>query len=391
MSTAQAKMEAATEHARKEDEKKRQRAAQRDARLAMPLTVLTPAECALDEARPYVIKGILARGDVAGAIGPPGSGKSALIPLAGYFVALGEQFLGRRVRQGPVLYFAAEDGCGMKMRVRALHLRHGDAPDFKLIPDTLDLYEDEGGDVSKVCVLIREYRPVLVIIDTIARAFPGLRENDSESMGRVVTVLRIFANEQCQPAVIGMHHVAKDAGTTPRGHGVLHGDLDVVLFIEGQKAEVRNVSMTKNRNGPSDPTFAFNIETEDFGPDEDGDPTTAPIAAPIDGPAPTLKAGLEAKLADKPKLMLRELRDLIDRCGTMVVPGGDHPLVRAVPRFELRNRLIDRSWFAESVLCKGATGKVEMDRKAYPLENNALSTLKAKGFASFNRNHVWLL
>ena len=37
---------------------------------------------------------------------------------------------------------------------------------------------------------MRERRPALVVIDTVAMAFPGLIENDADAMGRVVAVAR---------------------------------------------------------------------------------------------------------------------------------------------------------------------------------------------------------
>ena len=39
--------------------------------------------------------------------------------------------------------------------------------------------------------------------------------------------------------------------------------------------------MGKNRNGPSDLSFGFNVAAHTFPePDEDGDPITAPVAEP---------------------------------------------------------------------------------------------------------------
>ena len=355
------------------------------------LTVLTPAQCELGDARPYVVKGLIARGDHAMFIGAPGSGKSAAAPLGGYSIALGIPFFGLRVRQGRVLYLAAEDGHGMRLRVRALRKRLGDTADFLLVPDCLDLMNADSGDVERVCKLIAEYRPIAVFLDTVARAFPGLRENDSDSMGRVVTVVRQLANQDCRPAIITVHHVAKDAGTTPRGHGILNGDLDVIMLIEGEKAEPRIVKLGKNRNGSSDTSFAFAVESEEVGQDEDGDPVTAPIAAPIEGETPNRKAKIEAKLKDKQALALRELRDLIDRHGTHFAPGIDYPMVHGVSRELFRSRLVDRAWFEDDLLRTLPDGKTQLDRKAFTAENHALTALKRKGLASFNRENVWLL
>ena len=355
------------------------------------LTVLTPAQCEAEEGRSYVVKGLISRGDHAQIIGLPGSGKSALAPFIAYCIALGSPVFGRRVRQGLILYLAAEDGAGMKLRVRALCKRLGDTSNFLLVPEALNLLDPTSGDFDRVVALVRRHRPIAVFVDTVARAFPGLRENDSDSMGRVVAVVRDLAKEECQPAIITVHHVAKDAGVTPRGHGILVGDLDMVALVQGEKADLRSVQLGKNRNGASDATFAFNIEAEDFGEDDDGDLITAPIAAPVEPTASSRKSDAEAKLADKPATMLREVRDLIDRHGEPLTPAPNYPLARAVTRNLVQSRLIDRGWFPENLLCADADGKTKLTRQGFAPEHNALTTLKRKGLLSFNRSYVWLL
>jgi len=94
------------------------------------LTFLTPDDCEAMPPQKYIIKGLAARGDVACMVGAPGAGKSLLGPRLGYAVAQGEEVFGRRVRQGGVFYVAAEDGHGMRGRVKALRQRHGGADAF---------------------------------------------------------------------------------------------------------------------------------------------------------------------------------------------------------------------------------------------------------------------
>jgi predicted ATP-dependent serine protease len=355
--------------------------------------ILTPSQCSIAKAREYIIKGLIARGDHAQFIGQPGSGKSTLAPLAAYCIALGVPFLGRRVKQGPVLYLAAEDGHGMKLRVRALCNRLGDAPNFLLVPENLNLMDPNSGDEEKVSKLVHYYKPVAVFLDTVSRAFPGLRENESDmtGMGQVIKVARSLTCEECKPAVVTVHHVAKDGGITPRGHGNLHADLDVVMLIQGEKAEPRSVLLGKNRNGTSDATFSFHVETEDFGEDADGDLITAPIAAPVEGEQRTGKSVAEAKLNDRATLLLRELRDLVDRHAELIQPGEGYTAVRAITRFALRSRLIDRGWFSENLLCADLDGKPKLVRAGFAVENNGLNALKRRGLAGVNRDHVWLL
>ena len=87
-----------------------------------------------------------------------------------------------------MLYLAAEDGTGMTMRVRALHDRMGNAPNFFLQPVPVDFLNSDSPHISQVSRHIDQIQPGLIILDTISRAFPGLRENDPDEMGRVVQV-----------------------------------------------------------------------------------------------------------------------------------------------------------------------------------------------------------
>ncbi len=107
------------------------------------LRVLRPADCEALQPRNYIVKGLIATGDIGLVVGPPGAGKSLLAPFLAYAVAQGRGAFGRRVRGGAVLYLAAEDGTGMIGRVRALARRWGDASDFALVADPIDLRSPE--------------------------------------------------------------------------------------------------------------------------------------------------------------------------------------------------------------------------------------------------------
>ena len=353
---------------------------------ALSRRLLRPADLADEPARPYVVKGLIAQGDHVMIMGQPGSGKSALAPYLAYAVAQGRQVLGRRVRAGTVLYLAAEDCHGMRGRVRALLRRYNDAPTFYLFPTAFDLTNPE--HLAEITQHVNVIRPVMIVLDTVSRAFPGLRENEAEDMGRVVKVVRDLA-AICGAAIVTVHHAAKDAGTTPRGHGCLNGDLDVTMLIEGAGREARTVKLGKNRNGPSDTTFAFRIEVEALGTDGDGDPITAPVVTEVDPQSAAPRR--TARLNDQDTVMLREVRDMIGEHGEQTQPGSGMPFVRAVSRQALRAHLIARGWFSEGLLQPAPNGGTGLTRAGYRPENRSLTTLKSKGFLSFTREWVWPL
>jgi len=98
----------------------------------------------------------------------------------------------------------------------------------------------------------------------------------------------------------------------------------------------------------------------------------------------------EARLKDRPALMLREARRLIGTQGSRIQPAPDAATVRGVSRQVLRKHLIAAGWFPENLLRTAPDSEPELTRDAYGPENSALTTLKRNGFLAFNRDWVWL-
>ena len=91
------------------------------------------------------------------------------------------------------------------------------------------------GQAADLLRLVRRDKPALVVIDTLAAAFPGLEENKTKSMGVVLQVARNLARGdggQPGPAVLILHHTPKADGGTPRGHGSLAGDADIMRLLD---------------------------------------------------------------------------------------------------------------------------------------------------------------
>jgi len=239
------------------------------------LTFLSPADCEAAPSRGYVIKRLLAPGDVGCIFGAPGAGKSLLAPFLGYAVSQGREAFGQRVQAGGAFYVAAEDPHGMRGRVRALKVAYGDARGFQLVEGVSNLLQPVSPDLTALIEAVQTRKPSVVFIDTLAMAFPGLEENSAESMGSVVAVARKLA--ETGAAVVLVHHDTKAEGGTPRGHSILNGALDVALHVKRDaESGVIRAKLTKNRNGPCDLDIAFSIATEDGGTDQDGETITLP-------------------------------------------------------------------------------------------------------------------
>ncbi|RWR12052.1 AAA family ATPase [Paenirhodobacter populi] len=298
----------------------------KDEKPASHLTFLSPAQCATVQARSYLIKGMIAERDVACVFGAPGAGKSLLTPFLGYAVAQGREAFGMRTKPGSVFYVAAEDEHGMRGRVRALQQAHGDADQFFLVGGVSNLLATDSPDLKELARAVKAQRPKLIVIDTLAMAFPGLEENSADAMGRVVAVARALT--KWGAAVILVHHDTKSESGTPRGHSLLNGALDVAIHVKRDESGVIRGKLTKNRNGSCDRDIAFRIAIEDGGVDEDGDQITLPRCEELDAS----QAPARVKLTDAERAVM----DLIHTA------GGE------IPEAELRKLCMDSHRIAKS-------------------------------------------
>ena len=100
-------------------------------------------------------------------------------------VATGRDWLGHKVKQGPVVYIAAEGGRGIWKRVRAWQKEHRidsvESMFFVLAAPQLR----ESKDLLKLLktTATLPQNPVLIVLDTLARTMVGPDENTAKDVG----------------------------------------------------------------------------------------------------------------------------------------------------------------------------------------------------------------
>lgn len=239
--------------------------------------LMTPVECEFAPMRDYILKDFIAPSQLGCIFGEPGAGKSLIAPYLAFAIAQGRKVFGMKAKPDTVFYVAAEDELGMQSRITALKAKHGDAENFKLVVGVSDLFTPNSADLLALQNEVISHKPSLILIDTLAMAFPGMEENSSEAMGRVVAVGRELAQQGA--AVIFIHHGTKAEGNTPRGHSVFNGALDMALRLKAKdKQGIIRGTLTKNRNGSIDRDIAFKIGVHEIGKDNDDDVVTAAYA-----------------------------------------------------------------------------------------------------------------
>ena len=262
--------------------------------------VLTLDELEHEEPRTPVIKGLIARGDLCCIFGPPSAGKSVLGPYLALRVAQGQPAFGMKTVAGAVLYVGAEDPHGMGQRLRAVKSVFGDAVSLYLVKGLAGIMADpRSPEMNDLHRCINRLSPSLVVIDTLSVGFP-VDENAALGMGGVVQTCRMIAAQD--PAVMLIHHPPKGDQSTPRGHSILNGALDMALRVAPpDKAGVIRCTCTKNRNGfPR--SFGFKIRSEALGFDSDGDLLSAPVCEEVD--LRSLPMGLKLSSAKRAALAI---------------------------------------------------------------------------------------
>jgi hypothetical protein len=185
-------------------------------------------DIAITEGFTYLVKDLIPAMGLVVVWGPPKCGKSFWMFDLSMHIALGREYRGRRVQQGPVVYLALEGGRGFTHRVEAFRRRHSvtDAP-FYLITDRTDLVNDHTQLIDEIRFQSSDH-PALVVIDTLNRSLVGSENSDKDMAAYIRAADAIREAFSCTVAII--HHCGV-SGDRPRGHTSLTGAVDAQLAV----------------------------------------------------------------------------------------------------------------------------------------------------------------
>jgi hypothetical protein len=241
----------------------------------------------LSRQRRFLIKGIIPRVGLAVVWGAPKTGKSFWTFDMVMHVALGWDYRGRRVHQGPVVYCAFEGQTGIEARVEAFRQRflvgYQFPVPFFLEPITLDLV----GDHRELIATIRRQAaelPVVVVLDTLNRSLRGSESSDQDMTAYVKAADAVRDAFQC--AVIVVHHCGHE-GSRPRGHSSLLGNADAVLSVKRNAADNVIVEVELMKDGAAGEKIGSRLEVVEVGLDEDGEPIKTCLIIEADSPDPS--------------------------------------------------------------------------------------------------------
>lgn len=223
----------------------------------------------------YLIKGLLQRRSYAELFGQPGAGKTFVALDAAYHVAANRSWMGRKVHAGAVLYLAYEGIGGMVKRAQALRRKYGDedVPLFIAGAD-FNLREQVGRQTLGGIMAEMPEKPVLVVVDTFARALCGGDENSAQDVGAFNAAIAALI-ENTGACVMIIHHSGKNKNAGARGSSALLGAIDTELEVDENQITAR-----KQRDVEAGEPIGFKLEPMIVGLDEDGDELTSCTVAP---------------------------------------------------------------------------------------------------------------
>jgi hypothetical protein len=268
----------------------------------------------------YLIKGLLQSSALHLVWGPPKCGKSFLVmDMAGH-VACGKPYRGLRVRQGPVVYIAAEGVEGFKARAlawRRHHLDDGEDPPLFILGKRVDLVAEHKSLVADIRDQVGSDIPTLVVIDTLNRTFAGSESSDEDMTAYIAAADMIKETFGC--AVVIVHHCGHEA-TRPRGHTALMGAVDVQIAVTSQN-KVITAAVDFAKDMPDDFTTSSKLRVVEIGTDEDGDEITTCIIEPTD--AAPAQTGTRSRLPASQQIALNALMQAVGEHGT-TPPASNH-------------------------------------------------------------------
>lgn len=227
----------------------------------------------------WLVKNVIPGDSLGMVFGASQTFKSFIALDAALHVAHGLPWLGRRTKQGPVIYIAAEGGTALWKRIHAWHrarrIPYDNTP-MTVVPVALDLAQDAWKVVE--ATQAKGVTPVLVVVDTLSQTFAG-EENSAQEVAAYFRELgtRLRALWGC--AVMIIHHSGHSATDRPRGSTAMMANVDWMFGVHRDEKELlATLSCTKQKDTEPFADASFSLTSMTVHVDEDGDEVRTLVA-----------------------------------------------------------------------------------------------------------------
>jgi hypothetical protein len=179
------------------------------------------------KATPWRCEGIVADGTLTVLAGTAGDGKTWVAHGLAAGVARGEPFAGINCTQGRSLVIDGEMGAHMtvdRMRVAGIDDESGEL----VLVDAMGLSLALERDFEYLAYHIGKLGAKFVVLDSLRRLTPGVKENDSDSVTPILQNLARLARDT-ESAILLIHHKGKDGA--PRGSSSIKDACDALYLL----------------------------------------------------------------------------------------------------------------------------------------------------------------
>ena len=269
----------------------------------------------LIEMRPpdWLLRGMLERDTFALVFGDPGCGKSFVAIDWACRIATQTPWRGNSVQGGTVVYLAGEGQQGFGRRIRAWSEFNGvDLAGIPLfvapavaIPNPADLVALAGAiDASAG-------RPVLIVVDTLARCFGGGDENSTQDMSQFVSACDVI-RQRYGCTILVVHHTGHGDKSRARGAIALKAALDAEYRLENNDHLL--LTATKMKDAETPPPLTMELVSVELPGlvDEHGNPITSAAINVLDADVSAIVSNCKAGKRGKwQKIGLEVARQLL--------------------------------------------------------------------------------
>ena len=221
-------------------------------------------------------------------------------------VAHGMDWMGRKTRQGGVVYVAAEGGAGIYRRVQAWHQERSLPLTNNLHVCTTPLVLSLSEHVEALAAAIEALptKPALIYIDTLSQTFEG-DENSATDISSYLRLINAMIRSRFNCTVIVIHHTGHSASERPRGSSAITANVDFMVGVykpEGTNLMAK-LDVIKQKDGDRLANQVFTMKRVVLGQDEDGEDLSSLSAEHSDAAAKILETAKQRLNAHEQVMM----------------------------------------------------------------------------------------
>ena len=209
--------------------------------LSTSVPIYSLAELRLLKPPSYLIHKVVPENGLVYLVAEPSSKKTFVAVHMACCIQTGTPFFGKPVKQGNVVYIAAEGQSGIQKRVAAWQKTAGTlVPEeqFSVIPAAINL-ADKIKQIELFNALTTLEKSLgsldFIVIDTLSRCLLGDENSAKEMTAFVDACSQLIKRFKC--SVLVVHHTAKSGSGGARGHSSFDGAADLGLAIKYGKKD----------------------------------------------------------------------------------------------------------------------------------------------------------